>query len=167
MTSLANILGKSFNAAEVEPQAPRGAVLPAGLHPVEITNAEVKELKSGKGTGLTLEYTVIDGPHAKRKVWQLLCIKHDNEQTEQIAQAQLSALCRVVGINGVLDDTDMLFQKMLQIRTKVRPAQGNYDEQAEVAGYEPMGTGTAPTTARAPAPAAGKAAAPWVRKAAA
>jgi hypothetical protein len=164
MAKLSSILGSAFDSSTVEPQAPRGAVLPAGLHPVEITNAEVKELKSGKGTGLTLEYTVLDGPHAKRKVWQLLCIAHENDQTQQIAQSQLSALCRVVGINGVLDDTDMLFQKMLSIRTKVRPARGDFDEQAEVTGYEPVGAASAAPAA--PAPAVGKAPAPWARKAA-
>ena len=48
---------------------------------VWITGADVKPLKSGKGTGLSLEFTVIDpAQHAKRKVWQNLNIQHDNAQ---------------------------------------------------------------------------------------
>lgn len=166
MAKLSQILGNAFDSSTVEPSAPRAGALPAGLYPVEITNAEVKELKSGAGTGLNLEFTVFDGPHAKRKVWQLLCIVHKNEQTQQIAQAQLSGLCRAVGIMGVLDDTDMLFQKTLALRTKVRPARDGYDEQTDVAGYEPLAAASAVNTARAAAPSTGTAAKPWAKKAA-
>ena len=171
MASLQSILGKSFNANEVEPQAPRDdAPLPAGLYTVEITGADVKPLKSGNGTGLSLEFTVIDpAPHARRKVWQNLNIQHSNPQAEQIGQSQLSALCAAVGIQ-VLDDSDQLFQKILRIRTKVRPPEGQYAARAEVSGFEPAGA-TLPAQGHAPAqqPAANapKATPPWQRKAAA
>lgn len=168
MAKLSTIMGAAFDSSTVEPSESRtGEPLPAGVYPVEITNAEVKELSKKNGHGLNLEFTVIDGPGAKRKVWQLLCIVHENEQTQQIAQSQLSALCRAVGINGVLEDTDGLFQRTLNLRTKIRPAQGDYPAKADVAGYEPFGA----ASAQAPAarPAAGLqsgAAAPWKRKAA-
>jgi hypothetical protein len=167
MAKLASILGSAFDSSTIEPSAPRdNEPLPAGVYTVEITNAEVKELSTGKGQGLNLEFTVIDPEqHARRKVWQMLCIVHSNEQTQQIAQSQLSALCRAIGINGVLDDTDDLFQRMVRVRTKVRAAQGNYGPQAEVIGYEPAGAG-APPVQRQAAPASTGAAAPWKRKAA-
>jgi hypothetical protein len=168
MAKLSTILGSAFDSSAVEPQAPRdGEPLPAGLYTAEITNAEVKELKSGNGVGLALEFTVIDGPHARRKVWQNLNIKHSSEQAEQIGQSQLSALCRAVGINGKLEDSDELFQKIVAIRTKVRPAQGDYGPRAEVAGYEPAGAAShASAPAAAPSAAAARPAAPWKRKAA-
>lgn len=158
----------NFDSRAVEPQAPRDDTpLPAGLYTVEITNSEVKPLKSGNGTGLALEFTVIDpAEHAKRKVWQNLNIQHTNAQAEQIGQAQLSALCRAVGIE-VLDDSDELFQKILRIRTKVRPASGEYGPRAEVSGYESAGTAM-PTPAAKPqasTPAA-KSTPPWQRRAA-
>ncbi|MFM6996939.1 MAG: DUF669 domain-containing protein [Limnohabitans sp.] len=171
MASLSSILGKSFNAREVEPQAPRDdQPLPAGLYSVEITNAEVKPLKSGNGTGLTVEFTVIDpAPHARRKVWSQLNIQHSSAQAEQIGQSQLSALCAAVGIE-VLEDSDQLFQKILRIRTKVRPADGQYAARAEVSSFEPAGSGPLPTQSHAPAqqPAAGapKATPPWQKRAA-
>ena len=168
MASLRDIIPGGFNAQAVEPQAPRdNEPLPAGLYSVEITNAEVKALKSGNGMGLSLEFTVIDpAPYARRKVWEQLNIAHNNPQAEQIGQAQLSALCRAVGI-AQLDDSDQLFQKILRIRTKVRPAQGTYAAKAEVASFEPAGA--ALPTAPSPQPgatAAAKAAPPWARKAA-
>lgn len=161
-------LPTAFDSNAVEPSAPRdNTPLPAGLYTVEITGADVKPLKSGNGTGLQLEFTVIDpAPHAKRKVWQNLNIKHSNSQAEQIGQAELSALCRVVGI-PVLEDSDQLFQKILRIRTKVREAFGQYAARAEVAGYE--AAGSALPAASAPTPSAPSASSgatpPWKKRA--
>jgi len=73
-----------------------------------------------------------------------------------------------VGI-AQLDDSDQLFQRILRIRTKVRPPEGQYAAKAEVASYEPAGAAL-PATQQQPAasaaPAATKAAPPWARKAA-
>ena len=163
-------LPTSFDSRAVAPQAPRdNEPLPAGTYTVEITGADVKPLKSGNGTGLSLEFTVIDPEQfARRKVWQNLNIQHSNAQAEQIGQAQLSALCHAVGIE-VLEDSDELFQRIVRITTKVRPASGDYGPRAEVSGYSPAGAGPVPTPARAPAASptpAAKSTPPWQRKAA-
>ena len=165
MSTLANVFRGGFDAQAVEPNAPRDdAPLPAGIYTAEITGADVKDLKSGNGTGLSLEFTIIDpAPHAKRKVWQNLNIKHSNAQAEQIGQGQLSSLCRVLNI-GKLTDSDQLFGQVLRIRTKIRAAQGDYGPRAEVSDYEPAGT-SAPQRAAAPAPAA-NINPPWKRAAA-
>jgi hypothetical protein len=151
----------NFDASAIEPQQPRtGEILPAGTYVAEITDASIKELKSGNGTGLALEFSIIDpAPFEGRKVWQNLNIQHTNEQAEQIGKSQLSALCRTLGI-GLLEDSDELFGKVLKIRTKVRPAQGDYGPRAEVAGYDVAGA--PPVT---PPPAAKPASTPpWARK---
>ena len=101
----------------------------------------------------------------------MLCIIHKtSEQAQQIAQSQLSALCRAVGID-VLEDSDQLFQRVLKIRTKIRAAQGDYPAKAEVAEYisaaVPMPATPAPARPAGTNPyAAAKAgAAPaWARK---
>ncbi len=153
-----------FDATTVAPQEPRTSEpLPAGIYTVEITSSEVKPLKSGNGMGLSLEFTVIDPePYAKRKVWQQLNIQHANAQAEQIGQAQLSALCHAIGVLKLKDDSE-LFGRVLRVRTKVRPAQGEYGPRAEVTGYEQAGA--ALPSAPQPTPAA-SAAKPWQRKAA-
>ncbi len=167
MASLAQVIPGGFNAQAVEPQAPRNfEPLPAGPYDVEITDADVRELKSGNGTGLNVEYTVIaPEAHAGRKIWQNLNIAHTNPQAEQIGQSQLSALCRAVGID-MLTDSDQLFQKMLRVGVKVRPAQGSYQASNDITGYEPLGAALpARTPAQAARPAANTAAAkstpPW------
>lgn len=170
MASLQSVLGASFNANAVEPQAAfNNEPLPPGVYTVEITGADIKPLKKG-GTGLNIEVTVIDPQqHAKRKAWKLLCIQHANAQTEQIAQSQLSAICHAVNI-AQLDDTDQLFGQVLRVRTKIRPADGQYAAQTEITDFEPAGSGPLPTQSHAPAqqPAASapKATPPWQKRAA-
>lgn len=168
MSNLSTVFSGGFDPAAVEPQAPMDdSPLPAGVYTAEITSADVKPLKSGNGTGLSLEFTIIDPEQfARRKVWQNINIKHSNAQAEQIGQSQLSTLCRVLNI-GKLTDSDQLFGQILRIRTKVRPAQGDYGPRAEVAAYEQAGTAAPPQQRpAAPAPAASSSTPPWKRKAA-
>ena len=76
----------NFNASEAPARQPRVSTpLPAGVYTAEITSADVKPLKSGRGTGLSLEYTIIDPEeHANRKVWQHINVKHDSAQAERV-----------------------------------------------------------------------------------
>jgi hypothetical protein len=171
MAKLSTVIGGAFDSNAVDPADSRDfSPLPAGLYTVEITNADIKDLKSGNGTGLSVEFTVIDPEqYARRKVFANLNIRHTNSQAEQIAQSQLSALCRAVGI-GVLDDTDALFQKILKVRVKIRAASGGYPESNDITGYEPAGAmppAVSPQRSAAPAPAAagGASRKPWQKAA--
>lgn len=169
MTALTQLFPGGFDSTAVAPDAGRDfEPMPAGAYTVEITGAEVKDLASGNGTGLKLELTVIDPEQfARRKVWANLNIRHTNTQAEQIGQAQLSSLCHAVSI-GKLTDTDQLFQKILRVRLKVKPAQGQYAAGNEVTAYESCGAPPPASAARpaanTTAPAAGAAKkAPWQR----
>jgi hypothetical protein len=170
MSALSNLFPGGFDSNAVKPDEGRDyAPMPAGAYTVEISNAEVKDLASGNGTGLKLEFTVIDPEQfARRKVWANLNIKHSNTQAEEIGQAQLSALCHAVGI-PVLKDSDQLFQKILRVRLKVKPAQGTYSAGNEVTAYESMGAqqpgpSVSRPAANAPVPAAaGAKKAPWAK----
>jgi hypothetical protein len=180
MANLKSILRPDYdaNAAAESGGTFDGAPLPPGLYTVEITDADVKDLKSGNGTGLSIEFTVIDPEqHARRKVWTNLNIRHTNATAQEIGERDLALMCRAIGI-GIPADTDELVGRVLRIRTKIRAAQGDYAARAEVAGYEAAGSShpaqrAAPTqrAAAAPAPAAAPAAPtastpPWKRRAA-
>lgn len=167
MANLQSIIPGGFNAALVEPQESRDySPLAPGVYVAEITNAEIKELKSGNGTGLSLEFTIVTPEQfANRKVWQNLNIRHSNEQAEQIAQAQLSALCRAVGID-ILKDSDELIQRMVQVRLKIRQAKDGYAASNDVTGYEAVGASPVKQPEAAPkrqAAPASKAPLPWKR----
>lgn len=155
----------TFDTTTVEATTPMVSTpLPEGVYSVEITNAEMRDLKSGKGQAINVEYTVIDpAEHARRKVWSNLCVVHESPKTEQIAREHLAALCLAVGIEK-LEDTDELFGKLLRIQTGF--GKGEYADKPEVKAWMTAGVAapkTPPAAARqsAPAPSASK---PWQRQ---
>ena len=164
MGSLQSVFAGGFDASAVAPQENRSSdPLPKGSYVVEITDAEIKDTKNRSGTGLKLEYTVIDPPeYARRKVFQFINLKHTNEQAEQIGQSQLSALCRATGIDK-LADTDQLFQKMLRIGVKIRAARDGYEASNDVSAYEALSDSASTMQPRPPATTAARPAGkkPW------
>ena len=158
----------SFDASTVAPQASTGPI-PAGVYLAHCIESDVGPLKSGNGTGLKMTFEILDGQYKNRKVWENLNIQHTSEETQRIAQSQLSALCHAVNVIK-LEDTAALHFKPVKIKVTVREAQGQYQASNNIKGYESAG-GAAPTFTPAPAEAATPAAAPaasktpaWARK---
>jgi len=123
----------NFNANEVEPTVPYEAI-PAGKYLAEITSSEQKQTKAGDGTYLELEFTVIDGPCQGRKVWDRLCINHANALTQKIAQGNLSAICRAIGVMQPRDSVE-LHNLPLVVTVKCKKRSDTDEVTNEVKGY--------------------------------
>ena len=76
-------------------------LLPNGWQPAHIIEAEVRRTKAGTGELLALTWEILDGPFAKRRVWQNINILNQSQQAQEIGQIQFKALCQAVGIPGV------------------------------------------------------------------
>ena len=143
----------NFDASTVAPQASTGP-LPAGVYLAHIVESDVQPLKSGNGEGLKLTFEVIDGQFKGRKVYENLNIRHTNEDTQRIAQSQLSALCHAVNVIKLMDTAALHF-KPVRINVTVREAVGQYKASNNIKGYEAAGGGiSAPAAAPTPAPVA-------------
>jgi hypothetical protein len=138
----------NFDASTVAPQASTGP-LPAGTYLAHITESDVQPLKSGNGEGLKLTFEIMDGQFKGRKVWENLNIRHSNEDTQRIAQSQLSALCHAVNVIKLMDTAALHF-KPVRINVTVREAQGQYKASNNIKGYESAGGFSAPAAALAP-----------------
>ena len=135
----------NFDASTVAPQASTGP-LPAGTYLAHITESDVQPLKSGNGEGLKLTFEIIDGQIKGRKVWENLNIRHSNEDTQRIAQSQLSGLevlrsAKGMGIILIAHDkikriedplTEGYDSHVLKLHDK---AAGLVQEWADVIGY--------------------------------
>lgn len=144
-------------------------LMPKGVYLAHITESDMATLASGNGEALKLTFEILDGQFKKRRVWESLNVVHNNEQTQGIAQSQLSAICRATGVNK-LEETAALHFKPIKIHVDIQPAKGEYKEKNCIKGYEPA-TATTPVAAPVgtPSPAAntaGKAAPAWAKKAA-
>ena len=128
---MANLNG--FDANQVEPTAAFDP-LPAGKYIAAITGSEMKPTKSGDGSYLELEFTVLEGEYKDRKVWDRLCINHPNATTVKIARGNLSAVCRAIGVMQPRDSVEM-HNIPLQITVKCKKRDDTGDLTNEVKGY--------------------------------
>ncbi|WP_374387161.1 DUF669 domain-containing protein [Brevundimonas sp.] len=140
-------------------------IIPAGNYTAQIIESSLAATKSG-GDMLKLTWEIIDGPLAKRRVWENLNIRNQNQQAQEIAERSLKRICGAVGYVGTLTDSEHLHFKPCEITVAIKPAEGQYGEQNIVKGYKALGGGSAnqQQAAVGAAPAAG--ARPWGKSAA-
>lgn len=124
----------NFNAQAVQPAQNNFSPIPAGVYPAQIVESELRQLKSGNGTALALQFEILGNQYAGRRVFANLNVNHSNPQAQQIAQEQLSAICHAVGVLQLQDSTQ-LHNKPLNIRVKIRKQEG-YEDRNEVSGFE-------------------------------
>ena len=132
---MANLNG--FNANEVEPTSAYEP-LPAGKYVASITASEMKPTKRADGSYLELEFTVLEGQYAGRKIWDRLCLNHPNALTQQIARGNLSAICRAVGILQPSDSAE-LHNAPMEITVKCVRREDTGEVSNDVKGYKACG----------------------------
>jgi hypothetical protein len=147
-------LNGTFDATEVAPAVPL-EVLPPGKYLAHLIESEMQPTKAGDGQLLKLVFEVLEGPSARRKIFDQLNLVNRNEQTVEIAQRTLSAICHAVGQVHV-SDSEQLHFKPLIVTLKVEPAgpdkYGVYrDARNKVAGYSAANAGAAAGTGPRPA----------------
>lgn len=138
----------SFNANEVEPHVGFDP-LPAGDYLCVVAKSEKKPTKKQDGFLLELELQVIDGPSKGRILWDRLNMWNPNPKATEIARAQMSALCRAVGVMQPKDSTE-LHNIPLIVSVKVEKREDNGEYANRVTAYKPR-TGARASTAPPPA----------------
>ena len=95
-----------FDANQVDPNFAFEAI-PAGKYLAVITESEMKPTKSGVGQYLQFTFQVIEGEYKGRLVWTRLNLDNPNATTVKIARAELSAICRAVGVPAPKDSVEL------------------------------------------------------------
>jgi hypothetical protein len=144
--NISELLGEDFDTNSVEPAAGFEA-LPAGWYPVQISNAEIMDTRSGTGKYLKLELEVIGDHHAGRRVFARMNIVNPNPQAVQIAMRELAAVGQALNL-AAITDTAELIGGQLQVKLVIK-AEAGQEPQNEVKGYKPLGE-TASPAAQAP-----------------
>lgn len=101
---MANLNG--FNANEVDPAVGFDPI-PAGKYLAIITESEMKPTKAGTGQYLQLTFQVLDGPYKGRLVWARLNLDNPSDMAVKIARAELSSICRAVGVLAPKDSLEL------------------------------------------------------------
>ncbi len=96
----------NFNANEVDPAVGFDPI-PAGKYLAVITESEMKPTKSGAGQYLQFTFQILEGEHKSRLLWARLNLDNANATTVKIARAELSAICRAVGVMAPKDSIEL------------------------------------------------------------
>jgi hypothetical protein len=145
-----------FNANEVEPTTDFEPI-PAGKYLAAITESELKPNKAETGHYLQLTFQVLDGPYKGRFLWSRLNLDNPNATAVQIARAELSAICRAVGVLAPHDSVE-LHNLPLMISVKCKKRSDTGDITNEIKGFAKQEA--PPVVTAVPA---GNNAAPWRR----
>jgi hypothetical protein len=128
---MANLSG--FDANNVEPS--RGfEPIPAGKYLAVIIESEMQANKAGNGHFLLLIFEVIEGPHKGSHLWVRLNLDHPNPKAVEMAQADLSSICRAVSVLAPGDSVE-LHNLPLVVLVKVKKRDDNGDLVNEIRGY--------------------------------
>jgi len=138
--------------------------LPAGEYLAHVVSSEVKSNKSNTGELLKLEWDILGGEYAGRKVFANYNLSHSNPKAAEIGQRELASACRAMGL-GAVQDSEQMHAIPCVITLKIRPAKGDYGPSNDIKKYAPGGAMTTqnygtPTAAAAPASQPAAAAAP-------
>jgi hypothetical protein len=152
-------------------------LLPIGVYPAQIIEAEIKVPQSNDGQGVKLVWQIIEGDYEKRQVWQNITYQHSNAQAQEIGRRQLKDLCIACGITTGISGPDPFKFIPCKIRVGIKKDQeGIYDDKNVVtrvwpASYEPpvsaksttrrlMPASKSPTASATPQPQASALASP-------
>ena len=139
-----------FDARTVEPTADFDP-LPAGKYVAAITESEMKPTKNGNGHYLQLTFTILEGEFKNRVLWARLNLDNPNQTAVKIARAELSAICRAVGIMAPKDSVELhSLPLVIAVKLKKRDDTGEMTNEAkgyakrEANGQAPQAAGSAP-----------------------
>lgn len=143
---MANLGG--FNAHDVEPTTEFDAI-PAGKYLTVITESEMRPTKNNNGSYLQLTFEVLEGEYKGRKLWARLNLDNPNETAVKIARAELSSICRAVGVMQPKDSIELHdLPLVITVKCKKRPDTDEIDnviakyESKQAAAGQPQQTQT-------------------------
>lgn len=128
-------LGMTFDPNAVE--SVNFEELPPGDYAAEIHGTEVKPTKEGTGLILVVAWRVTEGERTNARIWQNINFQNNSDQAQKIGQGQLKAICEACGINGHIEDSEVLHGYMCRINVGMGKAQNGYPARSEVKGVKP------------------------------
>ena len=156
-------LGGTFNAKDT-PTADEFDVVPEGMYSVAIVKSDWKDTSKG-GRMLNLQMSILDGPHANRKVFTGLNLDNSNPVAVKMAKAELSSICHATGVlepsdSGELHSIPFMVKVGLEKRADTGGTQNVVKAYFDANGKQPWkaANGKTATTGTAPASATD---APW------
>lgn len=124
----------NFDAMTVEPSEDMSPI-PAGEYKAIIIDSIEKETKKKTGSYINLTFQVIDGEYKGRCIFHMLNLNNPNDIAVRIAEQNLSAICRAVGVTRPRN-TEALQGIPHLVKVAVKPGDGNYGPKNEIKSWK-------------------------------
>ena len=139
-------LDEEFAPSDVPEDERSFQLIPPNNYDMQVIDSSVDPCNGGKMVKLTME--IITGQYANRRLWDNLCIQHNNPETQRIAQRALADLCLSIGHAGALRDTEDLHFKPFVGKVSIKKASKEqidkgYPDDKNVVRYRPASQSTA------------------------
>lgn len=127
MANLGNYSGSELveGTSEFEP-------LPEGVYDAEVTASDITEKDGGQRVRLSIELTVRTDGYDGRKVWHGFNLKNPSPKAEEIAQRELSDLCRACGMAAVPGESEEFHGIPIRIKVGMGKPNPPYAAKNEV-----------------------------------
>ncbi|MBE7457432.1 MAG: DUF669 domain-containing protein [Phycisphaerae bacterium] len=145
-----------FDAQNVDPNFSFPPI-PAAKYLAAITESQMKPTKAGGAQYLQITFQLLEGEHKGRTLWARLNLDNVNPTTVKIARAELSAICRAVGVMAPKDSIE-LHNIPVVITVGLKKRKDNGEMANVITGYERRDA-----AAPRPMPTAANGKPPWQR----
>lgn len=149
----------NFDARQVAPDQGQQDPVPAAWYNAVMDKSEMKPTKDGTGARLEMQFKIIDGQFANRKIFEGLNLQNSNPVAQEIAYKQLSAIAHAVNVL-LVEDSQQLHNIPLKLKVGLKAATGQYEAKNEIKAYKNINEVVTQPAAAPGAPAAFGAGAP-------
>lgn len=134
--------------------------LAPGRYSVTVSGMRDKITKAGTGRYTEVEFTIIDGARAGRRLWHIFNFENPSARAMEVAVDQFRRLALACGVTGTVTSTDVVLDRNLAVEVTVQhgetrnrisnfmPLQNGAQAQPQA---RPAGAGNAAVAAPAPA----------------
>ena len=152
-----------FNAAEVEPSEEAYDLIPNGNYRCGIVGCERKHTRQGTGEYIAVRLDILDGPMKGRKLFHNINFINKNPDATRIGCAELSSLCRAVGIMTPQDCNEFINKIVnVKVTTKKNKKSGEMENRIDYPdGSKKSNSSTQHPTTQQPQQPQGGAAGVW------
>jgi hypothetical protein len=114
-------------------------LIPPGDYVAQVIEADIRPPKSGDGHMLVLTWKVCEGEYEGRQVWETLCYRHSNPQTQDIARKKLKDICVAFGITEQVSDPESFLFKPARVKIGIQSDKyGQFDDKNFVKRVWPL-----------------------------
>ena len=136
-------LGMEFNPADYENQDNDFTPLTPGWYPAEFERAEICQTKDETGSYLNVQFVILGDKYNGRKVFTKIHLKNNSAKCVGRGIREMTKIAEIYGKTIMTIKIEHMLGQMIQIKTAVQPATGDFKAETVVRDYKATGATTA------------------------